>query len=153
MYDDFPPPPNSVLSRWDRRQRYLLYVGAIYDGGFGIPVFLFPLWSIRLLGLPEPGSPPIWLRLDAIFLIVVALIYIVTARDPQRYLGNVLVAIFGKAVSVIFYVAYWLTIEGGNFLLVLAVLDVIMGVLHTWFIGPNRSAKVRAALRRARVVD
>lgn len=153
MIDDFPPPPNSVLSRWDRRQRYLLYFGALYDGGFGVPVFLFPIWSIQLLGLPEPGAPPIWLRLNGIFLIVVALIYIVSARDPQRYLGNVLVAIFGKVVSVIFYVCYWVTLEGGDFLLVLAVLDAIVGVLHTWFIGPNRRAKVRAALRPARAVD
>lgn len=151
MTEDYAPVPN-ILSRWGRRQRAILHIGVVYDGGFGIPMFFFPVWSTGLLGLPQPGVP-MWLRLDGIFLIIMALIYIVTARDPERYLGNVLVAIFGKVVSVLFYMTYVLFFEGAIFLAVLSFLDAVMCALHIWAIGPDKGAKIRAALEPARAVD
>ena len=149
---DAPDPVPNILSRGGRRQRTILHIGVVYDGGFGIPMFFFPVWSTGLLGLPQP-EVPIWLRLDGIFLIVMALIYVVTARDPERYLGNVLVAIFGKIVSVFFYMSYVLFFQGAIFLAVLAFLDAVMCCLHIWAIGPDKGDKIRAALQPARAVD
>lgn len=139
-----------TLSVWDARQRTILYIGAVYDGGFGIPMLFFPAWATGLLGLPFPDPGTIWLRLDGIFLLVMAMIYLVTARDPARYLGNVGVALIGKAASIVFYFAYVFLAGETKVFILFAVLDAIMLGLHYWALGPQGLKRFGPALRPAR---
>lgn len=139
----------SVLSPLDHRQRVLLRIGAAYDGGFGIPLLCIPAATTALLSLPMPVPGEIWLRLDGIFLIVVALIYLVMSQDPARYLGIIPVVLLGKAGSVVFYVSYVMFGHQSRAFLIFAALDFVMFWLHLWALGPNGYDRVRAALRPA----
>mgnify|MGYP006153376195 CR=1 FL=1 len=85
-------------------------------------------------------------RLDGIFLIIVALIYLVMSQNPARYLGIIPVILLGKAASVIFYSAYVFLGGQSKSFLIFAGLDFIMFWLHLWALGPNGLARIRAAL-------
>lgn len=135
----------------DRRQRHLLWFGAAYDSAFGVPLFLAPIVTTRLFGLivPPTGDGTLWLRLDGIFLVIVSLFYLVTARDPSRYLGNVVVCLIGKIWSVGFYLNFVMAEGAPKTFLFFAVLDAIMFLLHLQAIGPNRWQRIREAFRAA----
>ncbi len=138
-----------TLSKWDARQRVLLYIGAAYDGGFGIPLLFIPAWTTGMLNVEMPDVGVLWIRLDGIFLIVMALIYLVTARDPARYLGNVGIALFGKVVSVVFYSTYVFALGASKTWLVIAIADAVLGYLHYWALGPQGLKRIRASLTPA----
>ena len=139
-----------VMTMWDHRQRILLRIGAVYDGGMGVPLLFLPAATTKLFALPMPVPGEIWLRLDGIFLIIVALIYLVMSQNPARYLGIIPVILLGKAASVIFYSAYVFLGGQSKSFLIFAGLDFIMFFLHLWALGPNGMARVRAALQPAR---
>lgn len=139
----------SVITPIDHRQRVLLRIGALYDGGFGVPLLIIPAFMTSLLALPMPNPGEIWLRLDGIFLIVVALIYLVMAQDPARYLGIMPVILLGKAGSVVFYVSYVMIGHESKTFLIFAALDFVMFWLHLWALGPNGFDRIKAALRPA----
>ncbi len=139
----------SVITPIDHRQRVLLRIGALYDGGFGVPLLIIPAMMTSLLALPMPNPGEIWLRLDGIFLIVVALIYLVMAQDPARYLGIMPVILLGKAGSVVFYVSYVMIGHESRTFLIFAALDFVMFWLHLWALGPNGLDRIKAALRPA----
>ena len=141
-----------TLSVWDARQRVILYVGAVYAGSFGVLMLFVPAWATGLLGLPFPDPGTIWLRLDGIFLLVMAMIYLVTARDPARYLGNVGVALIGKAASIVFYFAYVFIGHESKVFIVFAVADIVMFYLHYWALGPRGLKRFKSALQPARPV-
>ena len=85
------------------------------------------------------------MELDGIFLIIVSLFYLVTARDPSRYLANVIVCLIGKIWSVGFY-SYFVFISGApKQFLFFAILDAIMFVLHYQALGPDRWNRVKAS--------
>ncbi len=139
----------SVLSPLDHRQRILLRIGALYDGGFGVPLLLIPALTTSLLAVPMPDPGEIWIRLDGIFLIVVALIYLVMSQDPARYLGIMPVILLGKAGSVIFYTSYVFLGHQSRSFLIFAALDFVMFWLHLWALGPNGFDRIKAALQPA----
>jgi hypothetical protein len=139
-------------SIWEKRQRLVLLGGMVLDGSFGLMIALTPFFdAARALArhmsvLPDPRD--LWYELVGIFLLIMAFIYWMSARDVTRYLGNVVAAIAGKAVSVPFYL-YWVTFRGApSILLVIIVADAVIGVLHLWAIGPPRAARVSAAFRK-----
>lgn len=139
-----------VMTVWDHRQRVLLRIGAVYDGGMGVPLLFLPAATTTLFALPMPVPGEIWLRLDGIFLIIVALIYLVMSQNPARYLGIIPVILLGKAASVIFYTTYVFLGGQSKSFLIFAGLDFIMFFLHLWALGPNGMARIRAALQPAR---
>lgn len=139
------------VKQMDLRQRHLLWFGAFYDSFFGIPLYFAPIATTKLFGLivPPEGDGTLWLRLDGIFLVIVSLFYLVTARDPSRYLANVIVCLIGKIWSVGFY-SYFIFVEGApKQFLFFTILDAIMFVLHLQALGPDRGARVRAAFHFA----
>ena len=139
----------SVMTAWNHRQRVLLRIGAAYDGGMGVPLLFLPAATTKLFALPMPVPGEIWLRLDGIFLIIVALIYLVMSQDPARYLGIIPVVLLGKAASVVFYCTYVFLGGQSRSFLIFAGLDFVMFFLHLWAIGPNGWARVKAALQPA----
>ena len=140
----------SVMTRNDHRQRILLRIGAVYDGGMGVPLLCIPAMTTALFKLPMPVPGEIWLRLDGIFLIIVALIYLVMSMDPARYLGIIPVILLGKAGSVVFYTTYVFLGGQSKSFLIFAGLDFVMFWLHLWALGPGGWERVKAALQPAR---
>jgi hypothetical protein len=136
---------------YDRWQRRFLLLGAFYDALFGVLVYFFPTQTTTFFHLlvPPEGVGSLWLRLDGIFLIIVPLFYLLAAADPDRYLGIVLVCIFGKAWSVGFYLHYVFWLGAPPMFLTYAILDTIFFFLHIWALGPDRMRRVRNSLRSA----
>ena len=142
---------HELVKKNDRRQALLLRIGAFYDSFFGIPLFFAPIATTQLFGLivPPDGIGTLWLRLDGVFLIIVSMFYLVTALDPSRYLGNVIVCVIGKIWSVAFYSIYVFMFGAPVQFMFFAILDFIFFFLHIWALGPDRWHRVKAAFRPA----
>ena len=148
---------SAAYGLWDKRQRGVLLLGMAFDGGFGLLVLLTPffsfagalLYAMRL----RPVPTDMWFGLCGVFLCIMAFIYWMSARDVNRYRGNVVAAIIGKVISVPFYL-YWLIWHNAPDLLWgITAADAVMCALHIWAIGPHRGARIRAALRTATVIE
>jgi len=148
---------SAAYGLWDKRQRVVLLVAVAFDGVFGLLVMLTPFSSLARALLDRLGLLPmprvLWFELCGIFLLIMALIYWMSARDVNRYRGNVVVAIVGKIASVPFYLTWVFYLNGPASLTYIAVADAIMCALHIWAIGPHRGARVRAAFRTASVIE
>ncbi len=137
------------VNYYDRWQRFFLRIGAFYDGFFGVLLYLAPVWTtvfFRLIKAPE-GVADLWIRLDGIFLIIVALFYLLAARDPSRYLGIALICIVGKIWSVAFYSYYCFVLHAPLPFMIFAGLDFIFFFLHIWALGPDRKRRVMDAIK------
>ena len=145
-------PTSAISGKWDKRQRRVLHFGMVLDGSFGLLICLTPFLQsarevARMLGvLPEPRL--VWFELVGIFLVILAFIYWMSARDVGRYLGNVVAAVVGKILSVPFYLVWVLERDAPRMLVGIAVVDLLVCVAHIYAIGPPRWARVRAALRK-----
>jgi hypothetical protein len=148
---------SAAYGLWDKRQRGVLLIGMAFDGVFGLLVMLTPFSSLARSLLDWFGLLPmprvVWFELCGIFLLIMAFIYWMSARDVNRYRGNVVVAIIGKIASVPFYLTWVFYLNGPTNLKYIAVADAVMCALHIWAIGPHRGARVRAALRTATVIE
>jgi hypothetical protein len=135
-------------SPYDRRQRVILRIGAIYDAGFGVPLLWIPATLTSMLHVPMPDGPAsIWIQLDGIFLIVVGAIYWIMSQNPTRYLGIMLVILLGKAGSIAFYLYHVLALHQSKMFLLFAALDTVMFFLHLWALGPRGFVRLRGSLR------
>lgn len=137
------------LTAADRRQRTILRIGAIYDGGFGVPILLIPATLAGMLNLPLPDVGMIWLRLDGIFLIILGIIYWIMSGNPSRYLAIVGVILLGKVSSIIFYLTFVFAFGQSKTFIGFAFLDAVMFGLHYWALGPNGLGRIKAALQPA----
>jgi uncharacterized membrane protein len=124
--------------------RAVLIVGAVYDILFGIPILAFPEPLANLLGLALPEQQ-VYLRLNGLFLLILAGFYLVTAVDPGRRLGFVAVAIAGRAAGAVYFSAFSLGFGGDAVFLLLGVGDLLFAVLTAgamwtagWSIRGNR---------------
>jgi hypothetical protein len=152
MPDLAPTDPDPyVLGPWDRRQRGWMLAGSLYDGSFGVLMLAIPKAACALFGLPYPVIGEIWLRLDGIFLLVMAALYVLTARDPGRYLGIVAVCLAGKVVSIAFYCTYVFGFGEAKIFLMFAALDFVFLCGHAWALGPNGGQRLIDAFRPARL--
>ena len=118
-----------------------LIAGAVYDAAFGLPILFFPAPLARVLGIVLPRTE-VYLRLNGIFLLILALFYLVTALDPDRHPGNVIVVILGRAMGGIFFCGYALGFDGGPVFLLLGSADLGFALIHTWARGRKGSAGV-----------
>jgi hypothetical protein len=88
------------LARFARRFRFLrllrasLAAGAVYDLAFAALMVAAPNWLAAAFGLPLP--PFFYLWLIAVLLAMLAVAYLLAARDPRRYSGNLRLAIGGR---------------------------------------------------------
>ncbi|MCB1056686.1 MAG: hypothetical protein KDD11_14385 [Acidobacteria bacterium] len=115
-----------------------LVVGALYDLGFAAAMVLAPELPMRLLHLPLPGES-FYLWLIAIFLAMLAALYLMAAEDPRRYSGVIAVAIAGRlAGALAFVIAAWGRPDLAG-LYPLAAADLAFGVAHALLWAPVRS--------------
>lgn len=79
---------------------WTLVLGAIYDFGFAALMLAAPGTLARAFALPLP-EPRFYLDLLAVLLAMLGAAYLITARDPERHRGIVVVAIVGRLAGAI----------------------------------------------------
>lgn len=80
--------------------------GAAYDWAFALAILAFPGLSARWLGLALPPDP-VYLNLNAVFLLLLGGIYLVAARDPEGHQGVVAVAAAGRLLGAAYLAGVW----------------------------------------------
>ena len=92
--------------RW-RAVGRLLAAGAVYDLVFAVAILAFTRPSAALLGLAVPDDP-VYLLFNGIFLILLGALYLVAAREPQRYSAVAPVSAGGRILGFLFLTWAWL---------------------------------------------
>ncbi len=115
-----------------------LFLGALYDLSFAALMVLAPQLPAKILHLPLPGEA-FYLWLMAIFLFMLAGLYILAARDPRRYSAVILVAIGGRLLGAAAFAAAAYRNPDLGGLYPLAAADLLFAVAHASFWGPIRS--------------
>jgi hypothetical protein len=104
-------------------------LGAAYDAAFAAAILVFTRPAAALMGLTVPADP-VYLRLNGIFLLLLAGLYLLPAVDPVRYRGVVAVAAAGRLLGFLYLATAWLEGEPRAFL-ALALVDLAFAVAHT----------------------
>lgn len=112
-----------------RQLRVSLVAGSLYDVCFAVVNLVFPEAGGRLLGIPLPEDQ-LYLRFTGIFLIVLAMFYMLPAIHPGRYLGNVAVAIIGRSLGAIFLFAAVAGWDRPRVFLLLGAGDLFFALVH-----------------------
>lgn len=137
----------SVTSSFARRFRFLswlrgsLVVGAVYDLAFALLMVAAPGVPADLLDLPLPPLPEgaFYLWVMAVLLSMLAVLYLLAARDTRRYSGIVAVAIAGRLLGGLALGIAALRGPGLEGLWPLAAADAAFGLAHALFWWPIRS--------------
>ena len=117
--------------------RYLrtsLIAGSLYDVVFAVFTLVVPRLGSALLGIPLPAVE-VYLRFTGVFLIILALFYMLPVLHPGRYLGNVSVAIVGRTAGSVFLATAALGFGLPRMFLLLAAGDTFFAVLHFVFLA------------------
>ena len=117
-----------------RRLRVSMVAASVYDGAFAVVNLAFPEWGSRMLGVPLPAET-IYLRFTGIFLIMLALFYLLPAIHPGRYLGNVVVAIVGRTAGAIFLAVAWLCFGLPTAFAFLGLGDLAFAAVHLYLLA------------------
>jgi hypothetical protein len=118
-------------------------LASLYDALFGAAILLFPAPAGRILGIPLPDDR-LYFDFVGIFVLLLAAMYVLPARDPRRYQGVVLVAALGRLVGFA-YMAWRWTEGAPDAFLALACGDLAFSVLHGVLLVAARGAE---AIRR-----
>jgi hypothetical protein len=137
----------SVKDRFARRFRLLawlrgsLVVGAVYDLGFALLMVAAPGVPARLFHLPLPPLPEgaFYLWVLAVLLTMLAVLYLIAARDTRRYSGIVAVAIGGRLLGALALAIAALRGPGLEGLYPQAAADAAFGLAHAVFWWPIRT--------------
>ena len=134
----------SVTARFARRFRFLallqasLVAGALYDLIYAFFMVVAPGLPARVLRLPLPGEP-FYLWVMATLLGMLAVLYLLAARDPRRYSGVIPVAVAGRLLGALaFAVAAFRDPKLLPGIAVLAVCDFVLGAAPALFWYPVR---------------
>jgi hypothetical protein len=103
-------------------------LGAAYDLVFGVMILLLPGQGAELLGLELPADA-VYLRLNGVFLLMLAAFYVLPALDPRRYAPVVAIAVAGRFVGFLYLAAAWLEGRPSTFL-GLAFGDLFFALVH-----------------------
>lgn len=110
-------------------------MGAAYDLFFAVAILGFAELAAQWLQVWIPEER-IYYRLNGVFLIVLAMMYLVAAVDPRRYEGILVVASAGRCLGATYLMASWSV--GADFaFLLLALVDAAFSLWHflAWRIG------------------
>ena len=105
-----------------------LALGAAYDAAFGVAILLFLEPAGALLRLEVPDDR-FYVRLNGLFLLMLAAVYGAAAREPARYRAVVWTAIVGRAAGFVYFVVSGLS-SGTPTLVALGVADLAFGLAH-----------------------
>ena len=123
--------------RWLRLLRMSLVAGAVYDLGFAACMAWAPGLPAAWLGLPLPGER-FYLWIMAVFLTMLAALYLKAAEDPRRYSAVIAVAIGGRLLGAAAFVLAALDRPDLAGLYPLAAADALFAGLPTLFWWPQR---------------
>ena len=112
-----------------RQLRISLVLGSLYDATFAVVNLIVPATGARLLGIAMPADE-VYLRFTGVFLILLALFYMLPAIHPGRYLGNVTVAIIGRTLGAIFLFVAVIGWGRPQAFLLLGAADLLFALLH-----------------------
>jgi hypothetical protein len=133
----------SATARFPRRFRFLrllqfsLILGAIYDIGFAGLMIGAPWVAQRVFGLPLPGES-FYLWLIAVFLGMLAALYLAAAWDVRRYSAIIAVAIAGRLLGALIFLIAASGRPDLTGLYPLALADGVFAVCHGLFWGAIR---------------
>jgi len=77
-----------------------LVAGAAYDGAFALWMLQSPESIASTFGLPLPGEP-FYTRLIALFLLILAFVYLIAAKRPAASVDLVRLAILGRTLGFV----------------------------------------------------
>jgi hypothetical protein len=137
----------ALTSPYARRFRLLstlrasIVAGAVYDLGFAVLMVTAPQVPARLFDLPLPGLPrgAFYLWIMATLLLMLACLYLTAAHDPRRYSAVIAVAIGGRIVGALAFLAAALRGPDLDGLYLLAATDFAFGAVHAASWLPIRS--------------
>lgn len=127
--------------RW-RWVGWSMAAGSAYDAVFGAAILLAKVPSSRLLGLDLPEDP-VYLNLVGVLLLLLAAIYALAAREPERYRGVVGAAAAGRLAGAVVLLSAWVGGEPRAFA-ALAAGDLLFAVLHAVLLARAGSLAPRA---------
>jgi hypothetical protein len=126
-------------------QSYLqltLLIGAVYDIGFGLGILVMPHRLASVLGLPIPEDE-LYLRFISVFLVGLALTYLLPAVDPERFRPVIWVAVVVRAMGFVFMAAAVALFHRPGVFLLLAAGDLAFAAARTaGLLGTARAAQV-----------
>jgi hypothetical protein len=105
-----------------------MMAGAAYDWAFALGILAFPAFSASTLGLALPPDP-VYLRLNAIFLLLLGGIYLVAGAAPERHQGVISVAAAGRLLGAAFLTQAWWAGRPAAFLW-LGLADLAFALAH-----------------------
>jgi hypothetical protein len=97
-----PDRPHAPGSRPWKRVSVGMFLGSACDASVGAAMLIAPAWTLATMHL-TPAAPETYVRLNGVFLLVLALYYAMTGMRPRAYVGNVVLAIVGRAAGCAFY--------------------------------------------------
>jgi len=128
--------PAATLWSWTARSMAL---AAAYDAAFAAAILVFPRASSAFLVIPLPADR-VYFRFIAVFLLILAALYLLPAREPRRYQGVVLVAAAGRFAGFLYLTWAWSAGAPAAFL-GLACGDLVFAVLHAVLLASARRAE------------
>jgi len=128
--------PAATLWSWTARSMAL---GAAYDAAFAAAILLFPRTASALLRIPLPDDL-VYFRFLAVFLLMLASMYLFAAREPRRYQGVILVAAAGRFAGFLYLAWAWRAGAPAAFL-GLACGDLLFAGLHAALLVAARRAE------------
>ena len=104
----------------------MLAFGAVYDLLFGVAILAFTRPLASFLRLPVPADP-VYLKLNAVLLLILAAVYAIAAREPERYRAIAPIAGLGRALGFLFFLRVF---AGGRptAFLALGIADLVIGI-------------------------
>ena len=117
-----------------RRLRVTMAAGSLYDVAFAALTLIAPQWGAWFFDIPLPDQQ-VYLRFTGVFLLMLALFYMLPVIHPGRYLGNVVVAIVGRAAGGIFMMGAALAFDQARAFLLLGAGDMVFALLHLVFLS------------------
>ena len=129
--------------------RTIAAISLVYDGLVGVLLLAGRPLLVQLFHVPAP-QPPIHADLNGVFLLAVALGYLITIRDPDTRAGRGYLWVMGPflkgAGAATFLLDYFIRHSPASFLL-FAASDGALAVLTLWvlFSAPRLGASSRSA--------
>lgn len=117
-----------------RRLRISLIAGSLYDLTFAFINLAAPAIGAAFFEIPLPEQQ-VYLRFTGVFLIMLALFYMLPVIHPGRYLGNVVVAILGRGMGALFLIVAVTLYDQPRAFILLGMGDLVFAALHTVFLA------------------
>ncbi len=118
-------------------------VSFIYDVSIGVVLLVGRDWLARTFGVPSP-QPPIFLELNAVFLLAVGAGYLLPYAEPERYRGYLWVmGPFLKGGGALAFVADHYAHGSPRAFLLFAASDALVALLTVWALLATRGSVPR----------